>query len=114
MNNNTFKKGIILGGLLAAAGAVIGLAATRTGKDLSKELEGDLKTIAKKLKKKLSDLQDITQEKYEELVETITDEYAKKKSLAGKSKDELIAALKMKWREMEQEYRDEKSGTDDE
>ena len=48
---NKFKKGLILGGLLAVAAAV-GFAMTKEGQGLTEELHKDLKTLAKHLKKK--------------------------------------------------------------
>ena len=47
---NKFKKGMILGGLLAVAAAV-GFVLTKDGRQLSEDLQGDLKDLAKQLKK---------------------------------------------------------------
>ena len=103
---NKFKKGLILGGLLAA-GAVLGLAMTNQGKKLTEDLQGDLKNLAKKLKKNLSQLEDVTKDTFNELVTTVVDEYAKKKALATDAKNKLTTALQSKWREMEEEYTSE-------
>lgn len=100
---NTFKKGMILGGILAA-GAAIGFAMTKGGKELGEDLQKDLKAIAKHLKKALHELEDVTKEKYDALVETVVDEYTKDKKLAIEAKNDLVHALKDKWHEMEEEY----------
>ncbi len=101
---NKFKKGIVLGGILAAAGIVFGLTRTKKGQELTEEMQADLKALAKKLKKQLGQLEDITKEKYEEVVEQVTEVYAKKKELAVDAKDTLMNALKEKWGEAEEEY----------
>ncbi|MEK7643781.1 MAG: hypothetical protein AAB390_00570 [Patescibacteria group bacterium] len=104
---NKFKKGLILGGLLAA-GAAIGLAMTKGGKELSEELQKDLKTLARHLKKGLHNLDDVTKESFDTLVATIVEEYSKKKELAIDTKKALVDALEEKWQEMEIEYLAEK------
>ena len=100
---NKFKKGLILGGLLAV-GAVVGFAMTKEGHELTEDLQADFKTLAKHLKKNLHQLQDATQENFDELVATIVEEYAKKKELADGAKKALTHALQAKWHEMEDEY----------
>ncbi|MFA6486357.1 MAG: hypothetical protein WCT40_03255 [Candidatus Magasanikbacteria bacterium] len=107
---NKFKKGLILGGILAGA-AAIGFAVSKEGKELTEDLQKDLKSLAKHLKQKLHLVEDITKESYNGLVSTIVEEYAKTKELAIDAKDALTMALQSKWHEMEDEYladRDEK------
>lgn len=108
---NKFKKGLILGGLLAAA-ATLGFAMSKQGQELTEELQKDLKTLAKHLKKDLHRLQDVTKEKFDELATTVVEEYSKKKELAGDAKKSLVTALKTKWNEMEEEYLAEKAEKD--
>lgn len=105
--DNKFKKGLILGGILAAL-ATIGFAITKEGQQLTEELQKDVKALAKNLKKGLHSLQDITKEKFDELVTTVVDEYAEKKKMAGDAKQKLITALQAKWHDMEKEYQAEK------
>ncbi|MFA6918917.1 MAG: hypothetical protein WC244_02250 [Patescibacteria group bacterium] len=106
---NKFKKGLILGGLLAV-GAVVGFAMNKQGQELSEELQKDLKTLAKHLKKKLHQLEDATKDGFDQLVSTVVDEYAKENKLASGAQKILITALKEKWQEMEEEYLEEKEG----
>ena len=103
---NKFKKGLILGGLLAA-GAVLGFAMTEKGQEMTEELQKDLKALAKRLKKNLHKLEDVTKESFDTLVSTVVEEYAEKKELAIEAKKSLVAALQAKWHEMEAEYRAE-------
>jgi gas vesicle protein len=106
---NTFKKGLILGGLLSV-GAAIGFAMSKGGQELTEELQKDLKALAKHLKKNLHQMEDVTKEGFGDLVTGIVEEYAKKKELAIDAKNTLIKALQSKWHEMEEEYLAEKDG----
>lgn len=101
---NKFRKGLILGGLLAVAAAV-GFAMSEKGQELSEDLQKDLKTLAKQLKRKLHQLEDVTKENFDELVGTVVEEYAEKKELASDAKKALTTALQSKWHEMEEEYK---------
>lgn len=105
---NKFKKGLILGGLLAVAAAV-GFAMTKEGQELTEDLQKDLKTLAKQLKKNLNKLEDVTKDIFDESVTMVVEEYAKKKEMADDAKKSLITALQDKWHEMEQEYLTEKN-----
>lgn len=100
---NKFKKGLILGGLLAV-GAAVGFAMTKEGKAISDDLQKDMKTLAKNLKNNLHELEDVTKERYDTLVAKVVGEYAKNKELIGEAKEKLIAAFQDKWREMETAY----------
>lgn len=100
---NKFKKGLILGGLLAV-GAAVGFAMTKEEPGLTEELQKDLKTLSKHLKANLHQLEDINKEKFDDLTMAVVNEYAKKKELASDVKKTLITALQAKWHEMEKEY----------
>lgn len=104
---NKFRKGLILGGLLAA-GAVVKFVMTKEGKELTEEMQKDLKTLAQHLRRSLHRLEDVTKENFEELAVTVVVEYMKKKELASDAKDALVAALQSQWHEMEAEYLAEK------
>jgi gas vesicle protein len=104
---NKFRKGVILGGILAVAAAV-GFAFTPEGKKVSEDLQKDLKSLAKFLKKRLHDLEDVTKESFDSLVTSIVEEYAKDKKIADDAKHSLVVALQGKWHEMEKEYLDGK------
>jgi gas vesicle protein len=104
---NRFKKGLLMGGILTTL-AIVGLAMTKTGIQLSDALQDDLKALTKKVKKHLSDLEDITEEKYDEMVGDITDEYDKKRKWASEEKKSIISALREKWGEMVEIYENDK------
>lgn len=102
---NKFKKGLILGGLLAV-GAAIGLAMTHEGKELTEEMQKDLKALAKHLKKNLADIEDVTKEKFDDIATTTVEEYVAKKELAEDTKKAFVKALQATWHDMEAEYND--------
>lgn len=104
---NKFRKGLILGGLLATAAAV-GFAMSDEGHHLSAEAQKDLKHLARRLKKNLHRLEDVTKEKFDTAVTTVVEEYAEKKELAVDAKNALISALQAKWHDMTGEYHAEK------
>ncbi len=100
---NKFKKGLILGGLLAAS-AALGYAMSKEGQKLTKELQKDLKPLVKHLKINLHKMQDVTKGNFNKLTTTVVEEYSKNKKLAISDKKSLITALQAKWQEMEEEY----------
>lgn len=100
--DNKFKKGLILGGLLTAI--VVGLTTTERGRKITEEFQKESKMLAGRMKKRLAELEDVTKENFEDLVDLIVNEYAEKKGLAADARDSIIISLKEKWREMEEEY----------
>lgn len=102
--HNKFSKGLLLGGLLAA-GAILGLTATKKGKKLTEDLQKDVKALMKELKTKLADYEDVTRENFNQLVTAAVDQYSATKKLAGDSKEVLQEALEEKWEEMEEEVK---------
>ncbi len=102
---NKFKKGLILGGILAAVAAVgFVINKSKEGQQLTEELQKDLKTLAKDVRKSLNKLEDVTKEDYKELVNTIVEDYTQKKELVNDAKNVLITSLQAMWQEMEEEY----------
>lgn len=99
---NIFKKGLILGGLLAGL-AAIGLAMTKEGQVLTEELQKDIKPLANHLKKNLHKLDNVTKADFNNLITTIVDEYAKKNKTTNDVKEILVSTLQKKWHEMEEE-----------
>lgn len=107
--DNIFKKGLILGGVLATA-AALGFAMTKEGHHLSKEAQKDLRDLAHRLKRNLHRYEDVSKEKFDAAVTALVEGYADKKELAGETKRSLISALQAKWHEMEKVYHAEKEG----
>ncbi len=102
--DNKFKKGLLLGGILGAA-ALLGFTMTKKGKKFEEtvhqKVQDQFKEVTNELKKRLSELQDITQAKFNSLVETIVKEFAKKKALALDIQKNFIQSLQDQWTEVE-------------
>lgn len=100
---NKFRKGLILGGILTVA-TVLGVTmSSKEWKEISEDLNEDLKSIVNKLKKSLHKLEDVTKVDYYKLVETLVEDFSKTKEITKEAKDSLISALNNKWNEMEEE-----------
>lgn len=99
-----FKKGLILGGLLGGA-ALVGLAMTKRGKELGKDLQGELEELGAELKDHLANMEDVTKETFDGMVATTVDAYAKKKALAEDAKNTLMEALMDTWEEVEKKIK---------
>ena len=105
--DNVFKKGLILGGILAA-GAAVWLVMSKHGVALTADLKKDLEKLAKNVSKNLHRLKDVTKQDFDDLVVKIVDEYAETKDLAIGIKDEFVSLLQSRWNDMEAEYMSDK------
>ncbi|MDD3302418.1 MAG: hypothetical protein PHN31_02605 [Candidatus Gracilibacteria bacterium] len=101
---NKFRKGLILGGILAVA-TVIGVAINKDGKGIADDLKEDFKSIVKNLKKNLNKLEDVSKEDFAKMVNTVVEDYCKTKKITDEAKNSIISALNNKWNEMEEEYK---------
>lgn len=93
----------MLGELLAVLAAV-GFSKSREGQQFTKELQKDLKTLAKHLKNDLRELEDVTKDVFDDLVAAVVENYAKDKQIANDTKNALVAALRTNWNKAEKEY----------
>ncbi len=97
----TFKKGIVLGGLVGAA--LMWLNATPKGKELRSKILAHLEPLYNQLKESLMQLEGPTREMYDALVERAVEEYGNKKELAMDVKDQLARQLKKRWKDLAKE-----------
>lgn len=101
----TDKKSSHLGvGLLA--GALIGMAAglflqSKKGKEMTKDLTKKATKLQAKLMKELGHVQDLSKEKYEEVVDSVTDYYVKSKEVAKNEIPEIRKFLLKQWSQIE-------------
>ena len=96
------KKKHALSGLLAglAVGGALGvLFAPKSGKQTRKDLEKHAKKISKDVSNKVSEVKDLTQEKYETMVGAAVDNYEKVQELSKEQVDYLKKSLTSKWGE---------------
>jgi gas vesicle protein len=103
------KKSSHLGaGLLA--GTILGIAAgvflnSPKGKQMTKDVDANMKKLQKQVMKRLKEAEDMSKEKYEELVDEIVSYYQKSKQLAKKDVPEVRKFLMKKWKEIEKEMK---------
>jgi gas vesicle protein len=88
-----------------AAGAALGLALglflqSRKGKALTKDAQKNAKLLQKQVMKKLANVEDITKEKYEEVVDQVLGFYEKGKDVATKELPEVRSYLMGRWKEI--------------
>ncbi len=99
------KKSSHLGAGLMA-GAVLGLAAglfvqSKQGKQLTKDAKKKALVLQKQVMKKLDEMDDLTKEKYTEIVDQVLAYYAKTKDVAKNELPEVRAYLMGKWKMIE-------------
>lgn len=99
----TFKKGLVLGGLVGAA--LMWLNVTPKGKEMRDKLMEHVNALYGQLKDSLKQLEGPTKEMYDALVERAVEEYAAKKEMAIDMKNMLIKELKKKWGNLEKEIK---------
>ncbi|MCX6780015.1 MAG: YtxH domain-containing protein [Candidatus Magasanikbacteria bacterium] len=98
---STLTKTAIVGGVLGAA--LFAFLKTKKGKQIKNQLHESLDELYSDVEDKLRDLGDATQEKYNEVVQKVVQEYSDKKMLATKVVVDITDELKKRW-EMFQLY----------
>lgn len=93
-----------------AIGVVMGLAAgfflqSKKGKQLSKDAQKKALQLQKQVMKKLDSVEDLTKEKYEEIVDEVVAYYGKTKDVAQKEIPEVRAYLLQRWKSIEEQLK---------
>lgn len=92
------------GAKAALAGAVAALAAGAIyfygpdGERRRRKLHGWMLKAKGEVLDRLEELEDVSEEKYQEIVETVMDEFAERKEVSRSAADTLRAELKEEWR----------------
>lgn len=89
-----------------AAGAALGLALglflqSRKGKELTKDAQKNAKLLQKQVMKKLENVEEISKEKYGEVVDQVMSFYEKSKDVTKKELPEVRAYLMGRWKEIQ-------------
>jgi gas vesicle protein len=95
MKTKSFLGGILTGLLVGAIAGV--LLAPKSGKETRSDLRKIYSKISKDIQERINSLQEITQEAYFSLVDTVVSEYHHAEQLTQHQVDELTKALKSKW-----------------
>lgn len=105
----TDKKSSHLG-LGLAIGTIIGVATglfvqSKKGKEIVKDVEKKAVALQGKLMKELKNAEDLTKDKYEELVDKVTDYYVTTKDVTKKEVPEVKKYLMKKWTAIEKQLK---------
>ncbi len=92
------------------AGAVLGLAAglflqSRRGKELTKDAQKKAVQLQTKVIKRLQNMEHLTRERYEEVVDDVLEYYAKSREVAKKEIPQVRAYLLSKWKMIESQLK---------
>lgn len=99
----TFKKGLVLGGLLGAT--LMWLNLSPKGKEMKAKIMEHVDALYNQLRESLKQLEGPTREMYDALVERAVEEYAAKKEMAVDMKNALVKELKRRWWNLEKEIK---------
>jgi len=101
-------KKAVIGTLIASAIAAIGITAflkTAKGKKAKKEIEKLAKDFKKDLLAKVKKIKEISKEKYEKIVDELSDFYLRVKKVKEEDLKEIVAFLKSKWPQIEKKLK---------
>ena len=92
MDKKTFVEGIAVG---AVAGAIAGLLlAPKSGQEMRNDIKEALMEIKDQIVERLEKLEDVTQEKYDEVVKAVLAEYSAAKKITDDEAKELETKLR--------------------
>jgi gas vesicle protein len=95
MDKKDFFRGALLGALLGSVAAL--LTTPKTGKERREEIKKISSDLFGKIVKEVQKMKELSQEKYEAVVEKAVEEYGKKKKIARATLEEMMDELKNKW-----------------
>lgn len=98
MSKKNLLKGIIFG--LAVGGIAGILLAPKSGKQTRQDLKRAYKMTSKEIAKKLNNLEDISKSKYDQIVDSVLNEYQKLDPMTKEQLESLKTILQNKWNEV--------------
>jgi gas vesicle protein len=98
MSNKNLFKGIITG--LAIGGALGVLFAPKSGRQTRQDLKRAYRSTSRDIAKRINDLEDISQSKYDQIVDAVVNEYQKLDPITQEQIETLKATLQDKWNEV--------------
>ena len=99
------KLGTALGALLAAGAATYFFTQTKSGKQAAKNIKAHAIHLSTELTERVSRIRQLSQKKYNDIVDEIVDEYADKKKLTGNAVNALKKDLKNHWSDVQREIK---------
>lgn len=101
----TVALGTALGALFAAGAATFFFTKTKTGKEAATKLKKEVRVLSTELTARVGALTELSQKKYEKIVEDIVDQYAAQRKIAPTTVKALKQDLKSHWREVRAEVK---------
>jgi len=102
-SGNHVLEGVAAVAAVAAAAGAIFLYATDSGKKKRKEIKGWMLKAKGEVLEKLESVKDINEDAYNTIVDTVTDKYARMKSLGEEEVAVLTKELKGHWKTIKKE-----------
>ena len=98
-------------GAVLAAGAAMGLAAglflqSKKGKQVTKDAQKKAAALQKKVMRKLEGIEEMSKEKYQEVVDDVLAYYEKTKEVAKAELPEVRTYMLRRWKEIESRLKD--------
>ncbi len=98
MSNKNLFKGIMAG--LAIGGALGVLFAPKSGRQTRQDLKKAYRATSKDIAKRINDLEDMSQSKYDQIVDAVVNEYQKLDPITQEQIETLKTTLQEKWNEV--------------
>lgn len=97
--------GTTLGAVLAAGAATYFFTQTKVGKQAAKQIKTTAIGLSKEISRRLHSAQKVSQQKYDDIVEQVVDEYAAQKKVGKHTVVALKRDLKTHWKEVKRELK---------
>jgi gas vesicle protein len=92
MNWSDFTKGLVVGAVTGAIGGV--LFAPKSGKETRQEIKDYASDIKENVSEKISDLGQVTRDKYNAIVDAVVGSYEDAKKISGREAEEMRRDLR--------------------
>jgi gas vesicle protein len=97
--DENFKKGLLIGGLLA--GVLVAFGMSKKGKELREKVLEYSEDLYNEVRRRALEWGETTREAYDEIVGRVGEEFARRKGMALEMKNTLVERLKEKWDEFQ-------------
>lgn len=104
MKKSNMALGLAAGSVIAA-GATLFFAKTKVGKDAVKKIKNNAIDLSKKATAKLDALKEVTQEKYNVIIDDVVEDFVKSKKIAKHEVKSIKQDLKSHWQEIKKELK---------
>lgn len=100
---STVALGTTVAAVLAAGAAAYFFTQTKSGQATAKKIQTLAANLSKEISARLSQVKQLTQDRYEQIVDQVVDEYAAQRKVGKHTVKTLKRDLKNHWREVKKE-----------